>query len=185
MLAKTAVIWRRDWGWKIHFQEDSPIWLLTEVLISPLSISLWQSSWLPSEWDTQEKEQGRSHSTFPNSGSEVAHHHFHPVLFIGNKLRSLFHTQGEQSYAFTSWRQEYQRSIKSIQYFKTTTWGFREWKFSKWRWHLDGQNFTWLTLGRRAIKWKGQHEHRRSTREECRRFSEGTEISSIRTHLRM
>lgn len=76
MLAKTVAIWKLVWGWKNHFQKIHSCGCWRKFSFPLRSMSLWQSGWLPSEWLTQEKEQGRSHGTFLNPGSEL-----HTVIF--------------------------------------------------------------------------------------------------------
>lgn len=92
MSAGATVIWRRDWGWRIHILGGSltglkvdfsgkfqflPIWASSWVSW----VSSWPGSWLSPEQAIQER-CWESHGVFYDPASEVAHCHFCNILLV-------------------------------------------------------------------------------------------------------
>lgn len=97
MAAKAAVIWRFNWGWKIHFQDGSLTRLLAGGLGSLLHVGrsycridlsiesfqcphelttgFSQSGWSQTEW-------GGNRNILNDLFSEITPHHFHRILFV-------------------------------------------------------------------------------------------------------
>lgn len=92
--ARAAVIWKLDWGRRIHIQDGLLKWLLAKALF-PVCwtawVTSWYDSWLP-QWEIQEKEQGESYILFYWPSCEITYHNFSFLSFITIKSSKAAHT---------------------------------------------------------------------------------------------